>query len=203
MLYVSTEVVHSLAVEVRRQSNQVRWLMRTPLLEQRPKKTNVIAVSMAALVESFYRSGLNAAMNARLSGQWGALFPNMHIQCPARILYINGFKGLRQYLDWKVKPDEYSNPTAARLCMSFAPGIIMTPLSSMLEASNAGHMNPEPITSRLRQAIIDMTSQPELQKRLRDLGIVPGGQSAAQVKAVFEKDRESFAAAVAAAEIKK
>ena len=62
---------------------------------------------------------------------------------------------------------------------------------------------PEPITSRLRQAIIDMTSQPELQKRLRDLGIVPGGQSAAQVKAVFEKDRESFAAAVAAAEIKK
>jgi hypothetical protein len=41
-------------------------------------------------------------MNARLSGQWGTLFPNMHIQCPARILYINGFKGLRQYLDWKV-----------------------------------------------------------------------------------------------------
>ncbi len=152
-MYVWTEVVHSLAVEVRRQSNQVRWLMRTPLLEQRPKKTNVIAVSMAALVESFYRSGLNAAMNARLSGQWGALFPNMHIQCPARIMYINGFKGLRQYLDWKVKPDDYSNPTAARLCMSFAPGIIMTPLSSMLEASNAGHMNPEPITSRWMRGI--------------------------------------------------
>ena len=34
---------------------QVRWLMRTPLLEQRPKKTNVIAVSIAALIESFYR----------------------------------------------------------------------------------------------------------------------------------------------------
>lgn len=40
---VSEEVVQSLAVEVRRQANQVRWLMRTPLLEQRPKKTNVIA----------------------------------------------------------------------------------------------------------------------------------------------------------------
>jgi hypothetical protein len=53
---LATEVVHSLAVEVRRQSNQVRWLMRTPLLEQRPKKTNVIAVSLAALIESFYRS---------------------------------------------------------------------------------------------------------------------------------------------------
>jgi len=150
---LSTEVVQSLAVEVRRQSNQVRWLMRTPLLEQRPKKTNVIAVSIAALCESFYRSGLNAAMNAKLSGQWGALFPNMHIQCPARIAYINGFKGLRQYLDWKIKPDEYSSPTVARLGMSFAPGIIMTPLSSMLEASNAGHMNPEPITTRWMRGI--------------------------------------------------
>ena len=37
-------------MQVRRQSNQVRWLMRTPLLEQRPKKTNVIAVSIAALI---------------------------------------------------------------------------------------------------------------------------------------------------------
>jgi hypothetical protein len=45
---LSVEVVQSLAVEVRRQANQVRWLMRTPLLEQRPKKTNVIAVSIAA-----------------------------------------------------------------------------------------------------------------------------------------------------------
>jgi len=150
---LGTEVVHSLSIEVRRQSNQVRWLMRTPLLEQRPKKTNVIAVSIAALAESFYRSGLNAAMNAKLSGQWGALFPNMHIQCPARIAYINGFKGLRQYLDWKIKPDEYSSPTVARLGMSFAPGIIMTPLSSMLEASNAGHMNPEPITTRWMRGI--------------------------------------------------
>eukprot|EP00293_Proteomonas_sulcata_P004059 CAMPEP_0184329470 /NCGR_PEP_ID=MMETSP1049-20130417/144169_1 /TAXON_ID=77928 /ORGANISM="Proteomonas sulcata, Strain CCMP704" /LENGTH=364 /DNA_ID=CAMNT_0026651843 /DNA_START=35 /DNA_END=1129 /DNA_ORIENTATION=+ len=144
----SKEVVQSLAVEVRRQANQVRWLMRTPLLEQKPKKTNVIAVSIAAGIESFYRSGLNAAMNARLSGHWGKLFPNMHIQLPARVFYINGFKGLRQYLDYAIKPEEYSNPNAVRLGMSFAPGIIMTPLSSVLEASNAGHMNPEPITSR-------------------------------------------------------
>jgi hypothetical protein len=144
-------------------------------------------------IESFYRSGLNAAMNARLSGHWGKLFPNMHIQarapgadtcheccnsivaddipaptglwgkqellfvapyrfyveqCPARIMYINGFKGLRQYLDMTVKPEDYSNPTAVRVALSFAPGIIMTPLSSILESSNAGHMNPEPITKR-------------------------------------------------------
>jgi len=142
------EVVQSLAVEVRRQANQVRWLMRTPLLEQRPKKTNVIAVTIAASIESFYRSSLNAAMNARLSGQWGKLFPNMHIQLPARVLYINGFKGLRQFLDASVKPEEYSSPNLCRLALSFTPGILMTPLSSVLEASNAGHMNPEPIAKR-------------------------------------------------------
>jgi CRP-like cAMP-binding protein len=217
---VSEEVVQSLAVEVRRQANQVRWLMRTPLLEQRPKKTNVIAggeparlpacpparpharpkyilnpwsggtlnpkapalgwlhsaaplllqasslhpqpnaldpkswisrlfaVTIAASIESFYRSSLNAAMNARLSGQWGKLFPNMHIQLPARVLYINGFKGLRQFLDQSVKPEEYSQPNLVRLGLSFTPGILMTPLSSILEASNAGHMNPEPLAQR-------------------------------------------------------
>jgi len=145
---VSEEVVQSLAVEVRRQANQVRWLMRTPLLEQRPKKTNVIAVTIAASIESFYRSSLNAAMNARLSGQWGKLFPNMHIQLPARVLYINGFKGLRQFLDQSVKPEEYSQPNLCRLGLSFTPGILMTPLSSILEASNAGHMNPEPLAQR-------------------------------------------------------
>ena len=73
--------------------------------QQLPTDTSLrapLCVRARVGVESFYRSGLNAAMNARLSGQWGTLFPNMHIQCPARILYINGFKGLRQYLDWKV-----------------------------------------------------------------------------------------------------
>ncbi len=62
---------------------------------------------------------------------------------------------------------------------------------------------PEPIITTLRQAIIELTSQPELQKRLGDLGIVPGGQSEAQVNAVFKSDREAFIAGVAAAEIKK
>ena len=79
------------------------------------------------------------------------------------------------------------------------PGFVFGSWNGFFVASGT----PEPITSRLRQAIIDMTAQPELQKRLRDLGVVSGGQTEAQVKAVFEKDRESFAAAVAAAEIKK
>jgi hypothetical protein len=37
----------------------------------------------------------------------------------------------------QVKPDEYSSPTAVRLAAVIAPGIIMTPLSSILEATNA------------------------------------------------------------------
>ena len=62
---------------------------------------------------------------------------------------------------------------------------------------------PEPIISSLRQAVIEMSGQPEFQKRLRELGIVPGGQDEALVKAVFKHDQEAFAAAVAAADIKK
>ena len=48
--------------------------------EERPKVPSIVAFSFAASVESFFRSALNAAMNARLSGQWGPIFPNMHIQ---------------------------------------------------------------------------------------------------------------------------
>ncbi len=35
---------------------------------------------VGGLMSMWAGSGLNAAMNARLSGQWGKLFPNMHIQ---------------------------------------------------------------------------------------------------------------------------
>ncbi len=79
------------------------------------------------------------------------------------------------------------------------PGFVFSSWNGFFVAS----ATPEPVTTRLRQAVIEMASQPALQKRLRDLGVVPGGQDAAQVKAVFEKDSESFAAAVAAAGIKK
>lgn len=80
--------------------------MRTPLLEQHPKKTNYFAVSVAASVESFYRSALNSLLNSQLTGKPATnLFPNMHIQLPTRIAYINGFKGLRQYLDDKVSEE--------------------------------------------------------------------------------------------------
>jgi hypothetical protein len=41
-----------------------------------------------------------------------------------------------------VKPDEYSSPTAVRLAAVVSPGIIMTPLSSILEATNAVRRPP-------------------------------------------------------------
>lgn len=65
-----------------------------------------------------------------------------------RIAYITGFKGLRATFDRIVDPDNYTHPQAIRGAMAFAPGVIMTPISSILEASNAGHMNPEPMAKR-------------------------------------------------------
>ena len=62
---------------------------------------------------------------------------------------------------------------------------------------------PEEIQTKLRSAIAEMVSTPEMKKRLTELGIVPGGQSKEEVAAVFKKDRESFAEAVNAAGIKK
>jgi len=78
----------------------------------------------------------------------------MHIQMPTRIVYINGFKGLRQQLDSRVQPEDYANPTLVGLGLAVTPGIIMTPISSILEACNAGHANPEPLYKRWTRGII-------------------------------------------------
>jgi hypothetical protein len=99
-------------------------------------------------VESYYRSALNSILNYRLTGVKAALFPNMHVQVPTRVLYINGFKGLRALLDRHVDAESYSYPTAARVGTIVGPGLLMTPVSSFLEASNAGHANPEPLIRR-------------------------------------------------------
>jgi len=145
------DVAYSLTVEVRKHTRA----QRTPLLEQHPKKTSVTAVSLAAGIESFYRAALNAVLNQRLTGvKMVSLFPNMHIQVPTRIVYINGFKGLRARLDSAVDPDTYANPTAVRLGLAVTPGILMTPVSSILEACNAGHSNPEPLYRRWTRGIV-------------------------------------------------
>jgi hypothetical protein len=83
----------------------------------------------------------------------------MHIQVPIRILYINGFKGIRSFLDnnvrdileisnSQIKPDDYQYPHLTRLAAAIIPGLCMTPMSSILEASNAGHSNPESMSTR-------------------------------------------------------
>jgi len=115
----------------------------TPLFEQPPKTINFAAISVAAALEAYYRSMLNAYLNAAIASA-GAdpaktaakegprpprfsttitanaaatltkrvtaklpqpkavpvaeLFPNMHVQMPTRVLYINGFKWTRQYV---------------------------------------------------------------------------------------------------------
>lgn len=141
----SREVMYSLSKEIRRQAS----LLQTPLLEQHAKPTPWLASSIAAGIESFYRSGMNSLLNARLTGQPVAqLFPNMHMQIPTRVVYINGFKGLRHLLEKHVDADQYDHPQAVRLVEAVSPGIVMTPISGLLEAFNAGHMNPESLTTR-------------------------------------------------------
>jgi hypothetical protein len=82
------------------------------------------------------------------------MFPNMHIQVPVRIAYITGFKGLRSVMDKATDDQSFqqsmstSNQSLLKWGMAIAPGIIMTPVSSVLEASNAGHLNNEPMSTR-------------------------------------------------------
>jgi len=145
------DVAHGLSLEIRRHTKA----QRTPLLEQHPRKSPILAVSIAAGVESFYRSALNALLNQALTGvKMTTFFPNMHIQLPTRIVYINGFKQLRGYLDAHVKPDQYEYPTAVRLAAAITPGLIMTPVSSVLEASVAGNNNPESMLKRWTRGLV-------------------------------------------------
>ena len=141
---IATNIAAGLCEELRKGSRK----FATPLLEQQSDAVNFPAVSIAAGIESYYRSALNAMLNTRLTGVKAELFPNMHIQVPTRISYICGFKGLRSVLEERIKPDDYEYPTTVRLVSAIAPGIIMTPISSVLEASNAGHMNKESMTTR-------------------------------------------------------
>ena len=88
---------------------------------------------------------MNALINQALTGHRAAFFPSMHTQVPTRVLYINGFKQLRAYFDNNV---DTSNNALLKLGVTLTPGVVMTPVSSVLEAANAGHMNPEPLHRR-------------------------------------------------------
>lgn len=150
---LSTEIIESLSDDIREKTRR----FRTPLLSQRTKEINFAAVSVAAVTESYYRSALNSMLNQRLSGLSAPLFPNMHVQVPARVLYIAGFKGLRSLFDREIDPDKY-NTHPARVTVRFAnmiaPGVVMTPVASVLEACNVGHTNPEPLLQRSMRGIV-------------------------------------------------
>ncbi|KAA8490835.1 hypothetical protein FVE85_1282 [Porphyridium purpureum] len=147
---IQAQMIGSVCRELRRGSRK----FATPLLEQHGKEINVPAVTVAATMESYYRSALNSLLNARLTGVQAELFPNMHVQVPVRVMYINGFKGLRTLFDRHVDANAYEYPTMVRLATAVAPGIIMTPISSILEASNAGHSNPEAMTTRWMRGVL-------------------------------------------------
>jgi len=117
--------------------------------KQTSAQSPVVATSVAATVESFYRSALNAYINAHLTGSpVSKLFPDMHVQIPMRVVYINGTKGTRAWLNNNIDPRDYSAPTLVSTAILLAPGLSMTPMSSVLEAANAGHKNPEPLKTR-------------------------------------------------------
>lgn len=159
---VSLQIAQGLCEEVRKSSKKYA----TPMLEQTQTEVNLSAVSIAAGIESYYRSALNAKINQSLTGVQASYFPNMHIQVPTRITYICGFKLLRSYFDQQHIHHQQqhdsnnnnntnnSNETALRLGTAIAPGILMTPVSSLLEAANAGHMNPEPVLQRAMRGIV-------------------------------------------------
>lgn len=73
-------VIYSLQREVRGLS---KIAGRTPLTRQKspPGANPIVATSIAAGVEAFYRSGMNAYINSHLMGTKVAkLFPDMHVQ---------------------------------------------------------------------------------------------------------------------------
>lgn len=63
------------------------------LFPQDPKPNSFFGSTLGAVIESYYRSGLNSWLNAKLTGKPPAsMFPMFHIQIPTRVVYINGFK---------------------------------------------------------------------------------------------------------------
>ncbi len=61
---------------------------------------------------------------------------------------------------------------------------------------------PEPIISAIRTEVTRFVKTPEVSNRLTKLGIVPGGLTGSESEAVFHRDHDAFAAAIAAAGIR-
>ncbi|EGD72763.1 hypothetical protein PTSG_04493 [Salpingoeca rosetta] len=107
--------------------------------------------ALAAAAESFYRSALNSKINHVLTGVRGPLFPNMQVQLPTRVVYITGFKFVRIMADSHFNAANYPGMEhVVRPLAAVTPGVVMTPISSVLEACNANLSN-EPLYKRWRR----------------------------------------------------
>lgn len=164
---IGVGIANSLTTYV--QNCSMKYRTPSPYDKQLEIMKGLPSVMVAAGMESYYRSALNSQVNRVLTGVKGDLFPNMHIQVPTRVAYIAGFKGLRTYMERFEEEDEYldvvnddgtkSTVTITKgefwkkVGLTIAPGVIMTPISSILEASNAGHMNKEPMATRWMRGI--------------------------------------------------
>jgi len=150
---IAIGVAEGLSDEIR---NGSRKYVTPFFLSKQSTDISYPAVAIAAGIESYYRSALNAMLNARLTGVKAELFPNMHIQVPVRVSYIMGFKGMRAMIEEHVDPDKFARfgPSTVGLAMALTPGIVMTPISSVLEATNAGHMNSESMATRWMRGVM-------------------------------------------------
>eukprot|EP01059_Diplonema_ambulator_P020607 TRINITY_DN3444_c0_g1_i1.p1 TRINITY_DN3444_c0_g1~~TRINITY_DN3444_c0_g1_i1.p1 ORF type:complete len:301 (+),score=92.25 TRINITY_DN3444_c0_g1_i1:273-1175(+) len=130
--------------------NMVSATATVPEVRRKAAPSPVFATTVAATFESFYRSALNAFINRALLGQkLQRLFPDMHVQIPTRVMYINGIKQSRTWLANNVNPEEYGSAASlVRTGVWVGPGLFMTPVSSLLEAANAGNKNPEPLLTQ-------------------------------------------------------
>ncbi|KAH9259816.1 hypothetical protein BASA81_002242 [Batrachochytrium salamandrivorans] len=152
---VALGAIHSLCREVIEMSEDN--LGQTPLFMSQNKSLPWFAISVASAIESFYRSAMNSFINSVLTGKpRAALFPNMHIQIPVRVVYINGFKGIRYFVDstYTDLADKFDHPQLVAMGLATVPGVVMTPISSLLEASNAGHLNPESLAIRWTRGLV-------------------------------------------------
>jgi hypothetical protein len=62
-----------------------------------------------------------------------------------------------EWLSLQVRPGSgpyHSAKTYANFVVSLVAGVIMTPISSVLEASNAGHLNKEPMRTRWMRGVV-------------------------------------------------
>jgi CRP-like cAMP-binding protein len=126
------------------------FVMSTPLFDQRQERTSITATSIGASIDAFYRSAMNNLINERLTGVRGAFFPNMHIQIPARVVYINGLKQVRSYVQENMT---HSESGIYRAFCAFLPGVAMSPFASLLEAVNA-EQNPESLWRRCFRGLV-------------------------------------------------